>query len=165
MKKSSGISRRIERFASTVISMAGSNLALVSCFALVILWGVSGFAFHWSVRWEAVIQTVSSVVTILMVFLIQKAQNKDSLAIQLKLNELVASNSGASNRLVNVEGMTEEELKIIQKYYNKLGEFAKNKDNLIESHSIDEHHEEHAIREELEKELEAVSKPNPPSQA
>jgi low affinity Fe/Cu permease len=165
MKKSSGISRRIERFASTVIQTAGSNLALVSCFTLVILWGVSGFLFHWSERWEGLIQTVSSIVTILMVFLIQKAQNKDSLAIQLKLNELVAANSGASNRLVNVEGMTEEELRIIQKYYNKLGEFAKNKDDLTESHSIDEEHEEHAIREELEKELDAVSKSNPPSQA
>jgi low affinity Fe/Cu permease len=158
MKTSSGISRRIERFASTVIMLAGNNLALVTSFALVILWGLSGFLFNWSARWEALIQTASSIVTLLMVFLIQKAQNKDSLAIQLKLNELVAAHSGASNRLVKVEGMTEEELKIIQKYYNKLGEFAKNKDNLSEAHSIDEEHQEHAIREELEKELEAVSR-------
>src|SRR5580693_2188792 len=153
MKKSSGISRRIERFASTVIQTAGSNLALISCFALVILWGVSGFLFHWSPRWEAVIQTVSSVVTILMVFLIQKAQNKDSLAIQLKLNELVAANSGASNRLVNVEGMTEEELRIIQKYYTKLGDFTQRQGNLQQSHSIDELHKEHEIKNEMEKEL------------
>ena len=88
-----------------------------------------------------------------MVFLIQKTQNKDSLAIQLKLNELVAAHESASNRLVNVEGMTEDELRVLEKYYTKLSQFAKKQDTLTESHSIDEHHEEHAIRQELEQEL------------
>ena len=91
-----------------------------------------------------------------MVFLIQKTQNKDSLAIQLKLNELVAAHGSASNRLVNVEGMTEEELKVIQKYYTKLSEFAKKQGTLTESHSIDEQHKEHAIRKEMEQELKAL---------
>lgn len=88
-----------------------------------------------------------------MVFLIQKSQNKDSLAIQLKLNELVAAHEYASNRLVNVENMTEHELKIIQKYYNKLGEFAKNEPSLQKSHSIDEAHHLHQFKQEMEKEL------------
>jgi hypothetical protein len=65
----------------------------------------------------------------------------------------VAAHGSASNRLVNVEGMTEEELKVIQKYYTKLSEFAKKQDTLTESHSIDEMHEEHAIRKEMEREL------------
>lgn len=105
-----------------------------------------------------VISTFSSAVTILMVFLILKAQNKDSLSIQLKLNELVASNHAASNRLVNVEGMTEEELKVIQKYYSRLSDFAKKQDTLQESHSIDEVHEDHAIKKEMEHELTDIKK-------
>lgn len=97
--------------------------------------------------------TVSSAVTILMVFLILKAQNKDSLSIQLKLNELVASNESASNRLVNVEGMTEDELKVIRKYYSRLSEFAKGQNTLQESHSIDEILEDHEIKKDMENEL------------
>ena len=93
-----------------------------------------------------------------MVFLILKSQNKDSLSIQLKLNELVAANEKASNRLVNVEGMTEEELMVIQKYYSRLGEFAKKQENLQQSHSIDEVHEEHSIKKEMEQELVEVKK-------
>jgi len=105
-----------------------------------------------------IIGTMSSVITILMVFLILKSQNKDSLSIQLKLNELVASNEAASNRLVNVEGMTEDELKVIQKYYLKLSEFTKRQDTLQQSHSIDEIHEEHTIKKEMEDELVKVKK-------
>lgn len=93
-----------------------------------------------------------------MVFLILKSQNKDSLSIQLKLNELVASNEAASNRLVNVEGMTEDELKVIQKYYLKLSEFTKKQDTLQQSHSIDEVHEEHTIKKEMEDELVKIKK-------
>lgn len=88
-----------------------------------------------------------------MVFLILKAQNKDSLSIQLKLNELVASNEAASNRLVNVEGMTEDELKVIRKYYSQLSEFAIKRETLQESHSIDETHQDHEIKKQMETEL------------
>ncbi len=105
-----------------------------------------------------IIDIASSIITILMVFLILKSQNKDSLSIQLKLNELVAATESASNRLVNVEGMTEEELMVIQKYYSRLGEFAKKQDNLQQSHSIDEVHEEHTIKKEMEEELGEVKK-------
>ena len=131
-------------------------MALLCSFFVVGFWAVSGVFFHFSEKWATVIQTLSSVITILMVFLIQKTQNKDSLAIQLKLNELVAAHGSASNRLVNVEGMTEEELKVIQKYYTKLSEFAKKQGTLTESHSIDEQHKEHAIRKEMEQELKAL---------
>ena len=128
-------------------------MALAFSFGIVGLWAVSGVFFDFSQKWASIIGTLSSVITILMVFLIQKTQNKDSLAIQLKLNELVAAHGAASNRLVNVEGMTEEELKVIQKYYTKLSDFAKKQDTLTESHSIDEMHMEHAIRKEMEMEL------------
>lgn len=88
-----------------------------------------------------------------MVFLIQKAQNKDSLAIQLKLNELVAAHEFASNRLLNVENMTEDELRVIHKYYSKLSDFTKNEDTQQQSHSIDEIHAQHDFKNEMEKEL------------
>jgi low affinity Fe/Cu permease len=88
-----------------------------------------------------------------MVFLIQKSQNKDSLAIQLKLNELVAAHELASNRLVNVENMTEDELKVLQKYYGKLSDFTKKEESMLQSHSIDETHDMHDIKKEMEEEL------------
>jgi low affinity Fe/Cu permease len=88
-----------------------------------------------------------------MVFIIQKSRNKDALAIQLKLNELVAAHDLASNRLVDVENMTEAELKVIQKYYSKLSDFTKNEENLQQSHSIDETEVNHDIKNEMEKEL------------
>ncbi len=132
-------------------------MALLLCFIIVVLWTIDGFFAHFSQQWESIIGTVSSVITVLMVFLLQKAQFKDSLAIQLKLNELVAAHESASNRLVDIEGMSEEELRVLQKYYTKLSKFAKEQDTLTESHSIDEKHKEHAIREELEHELNVIS--------
>jgi low affinity Fe/Cu permease len=157
MRQNIGFSRQMERFASSIIRITGSNWALILCLGMVLLWAISGFWLHFSQRWESLIGTISSVITILMVFLIQKAQNKDSLAIQLKLNELVAAHGSASNRLVNVEEMTESELKVIQKYYTKLSEFANKQDTLTESHSIDEQHKEHAIRKEMEEELKNIN--------
>jgi len=147
------ISKKVESIALKVIAFAGSNMALGFSVGIVAIWAVSGIFFVFSQKWIAIIGTISSVITILMVFLIQKTQNKDSLAIQLKLNELVAAHGAASNRLVNVEGMTEEELKVIQKYYTKLSDFAKKQETLTESHSIDELHKEHEIRKEMEQEL------------
>ena len=156
MNSNTKLTKKIELFSSHVIRATSSNLALLFCFVIVILWVMDGFFAHFSQQWESIIGTVSSVITVLMVFLIQKAQFKDSLAIQLKLNELVAAHESASNRLVDVEGMSEEELRVLQKYYTKLSRFAKEQETLTESHSIDEIREEHAIREELEQELHAI---------
>jgi low affinity Fe/Cu permease len=88
-----------------------------------------------------------------MVFLIQKSQNKDSLAVQLKLNELVAAHEYASNRLVDVECMTEDELKVIKKYYRRLSEATKKEENLQQSHSIDEAQQQHEFKKVMEDEL------------
>jgi low affinity Fe/Cu permease len=151
----------VENFSSACTRAAGSNIVVVAAFGTVIIWAFAGFFMHFSEKWELIIGTLSNVITFLMVFLIQKTQNKDSLAIQLKLNELVAAHGSASNRLVNVEGMTEEELKVIRKYYHKLGEFAKKEDNLLHSHSIDEKHEEHAFREEMVEELKKLDSSEP----
>jgi low affinity Fe/Cu permease len=158
MKSISSFSRFIENIASGVVNLAGRTSTVFVVFLLVLAWAISGFFLDFSARWEMLIGTMSSVITILMVFLILKSQNKDSLSIQLKLNELVASNEAASNRLVNVEGMTEDELKVIQKYYLKLSEFTKRQDTLQQSHSIDEIHEEHTNKKEMEDELVKVKK-------
>ncbi|HEV7783289.1 MAG TPA: low affinity iron permease family protein [Chitinophagaceae bacterium] len=129
---------RIERFAGVVSKGAGSTGAFIVALVLVVLWGVTGPLFHFSSGWQLVINTGTTIITFLMVFLIQKAQNKDSLAIQLKLNELVAAHEFASNRLVNVENMSEDELKVIQKYYGKLSNLASKDETLQQSHSIEE---------------------------
>jgi low affinity Fe/Cu permease len=158
MSQRSNFSHSIEKGASRVVLIAGKTSTVLIVLILVICWGISGFFLSFSSQWAMVIEIASSVITILMVFLILKSQNKDSLSIQLKLNELVAANESTSNRLVNVEGMTEGELMVIQKYYSRLSEFAKKEDNLQQSHSIDEVHEEHTIKKEMEEELGEVKK-------
>ena len=153
-KKTQKRTNTFEDVASKATKAAGSNIAFIGAFFTVIVWGVSGPFFHYSEDWQLVINTGTSIVTFLMVFLIQKSQNKDSLAIQLKLNELVAAHEFASNRLVNVENMTEDELRVIQKYYTKLSDVSKEEESLQQSHSIDEAKDLHNIKKEMEKELE-----------
>lgn len=142
-----------ERFSGMVTCMAGSTPAFLVALGFVIVWGITGPLFHYSEQWQLVINTGTTIITFLMVFLIQKSQNKDSLAIQLKLNELVASHEFASNRLVNVENMTEDELKVIRKYYAQLSEFTKKEESLQQSHSIDEAKASHQLKKEMEAEL------------
>jgi len=143
-----------ETFASSVTRATGSTTAFLIALAMVLIWGLTGPAFDYSETWQMVINTGTTIITFLMVFLIQKSQNKDSLAIQLKLNELVAAHELASNRLVNVENMTEDELKVIHKYYSKLSDFTKKEETMQQSHSIDEAHERHDFKKDMEKELE-----------
>jgi low affinity Fe/Cu permease len=128
----------VEKLSTGVTRAAGTNSAFMLAFLAVILWAACGPVFHYSEDWQMVINTGTTIITFLMVFLIQKSQNKDSLAIQLKLNELIAAHEFASNRLVNVENMTEEEMKIIQKYYTELSKLTKDEENLQTPHSIDE---------------------------
>jgi low affinity Fe/Cu permease len=142
-----------DRFAASVTKAAGSTQAFVIAFLLVVIWGVTGPIFHYSETWQLVINTGTTIITFLMVFLIQKAQNKDSLAIQLKLNELVAAHEFASNRLVNVENLSEDELKVIQKYYAGLSKITKREESLQQSHSIDEAKELHQIKKDREEDI------------
>jgi len=127
-----------ERFSTAVAKAAGSNSAFIIAVLLVLVWLITGPMFNYSETWQLIINTGTTIITFLMVFLIQKVQNKDSMAIHLKLNELVAANEAASNRLVYVEGLSEEEMVVIQKYYLKLNELTKHGGNLHESHSVDE---------------------------
>ena len=132
-----------EKFATKVSKAAGSTTAFIGAFLIVVAWAVSGPIFDYSETWQLVINTGTTIITFLMVFLIQKAQNKDSLAIQLKLNELVASSELSSNSLVDIESMTEEEMIIVQKYYQRLSELARKDESIRTSHSIGEAHDQH----------------------
>jgi len=132
-----------ERFASNVTKATGSTPVFLTAFCIVLVWGACGPIFNYSETWQLVINTGTTIITFLMVFLIQKAQNKDSMAIQLKLNELVASHEFASNRLVDVEDLSEKEMKVLQRYYVLLSELSKKEDSLQHSHSIDEAKESH----------------------
>lgn len=134
-KKSSTIFEKIAHLA-TVFS--GSSLAFILALLIILIWVITGPYFNYSDTWQLVINTGTTIVTFLMVFLIQRMQNKDSKAIHLKLNELVAALNGPSNRLIDVEGLTEEELEILSSYYKTLAEMAKKEKTLSVSHSIEE---------------------------
>ena len=109
-----------ENLSAKATTATGSTPAIIIAFGGVLTWAALGPVFKYSAGWQMIINTGTTIITFLMVFLIQKSQNKESIAVQLKLNELVAAHEFASNRLVDVENMTEEELKVIQKYYSKL---------------------------------------------
>ena len=110
----------IERMAQAFTKWTGSTSAFGLAVGGVLVWMVTGPVFHYSDTWQLVMNTASSIVTFLMVFLIQRSQNKDALAMHVKLNEIVKAVVGASDRIVNVEDLSEEELKRLQERYQAL---------------------------------------------
>jgi low affinity Fe/Cu permease len=128
----------LERFAQALTQWMGSTPAFLVALGIIVVWGGTGWIFDYSDTWQLVINTGTTVVTFLMVFLIQRSQNKDALALHLKLNELIAAMKGASNRLVNVEDLSEEELHMLHRHYATLAAMAKREASILESHSIDE---------------------------
>ena len=134
-KSKSGV--LFERFSCAVTKVTGSSSAFICAFIIVIIWAICGPLFHFSDTWQLVINTGTTIITFLMVFLIQQAQNKDSMALQLKLDELIAATKGASNRVLNIEDMTEDELKVLKKFYCKLSDLAET-ESVGLTHSIDE---------------------------
>lgn len=137
-KRSSSIALMLERFSQQATSWTGSSMAFIVALSIIIIWAVTGPIFKFSDTWQLVINTGTTIVTFLMVFLIQRTQNKDALAIHLKLNEIVAALEGSSNRLIDVEDLTEEEIAVLHKHYQKLANMAKRDIKLTASHSIEE---------------------------
>lgn len=133
-----GIGRALEVFSHKVAHWVGSSPAFTVALALVVAWALTGPVFGFSDTWQLVINTATTVVTFLMVFLIQRAQNKDTRAIALKLDELIAAAEGASNRLIEVEQLSEEELRRLHDKYARLVDRARSDPSLTESHSIEE---------------------------
>jgi low affinity Fe/Cu permease len=125
-----------ERFACAATTWTGSNSAFLLAIAVIGVWGATGPLFHYSDTWQLVINTGTTIITFLMVFLIQRTQNKESLALQLKINEIVAALQGASNRLISVEDLSEAELQQLHARYVALAGESQG----IESTSIDGAH-------------------------
>ena len=128
----------LERFSHQATQATGTSYAFLLAVAAIVIWGITGPLFHFSNTWQLVINTGTTIVTFLMVFLIQRAQNKDAVAIHLKLNEIVAAMEGASNRLIDVEDLSEAEIAALRSYYLKLIQLAKKDDVLTNTHSIEE---------------------------
>ncbi len=115
------------RLASASARAAGHPFALVSAVGIVLIWALSGPAFHFSDTWQLVINTGTTVITFLMVFLIQNSQNRDSMAMHLKLDELIRSVKDARNNLIDAEHMTQEDLDRLGRIYARLAERAEAK--------------------------------------
>ena len=127
-----------ESLAHKATMFSGTTGAFMLALAALFIWLITGPYFRFSDTWQLVINTGTTIITFLMVFLIQRMQNKDSRAIHLKLNELVAALNGPSNRLIDVEDLTGEELQTLSNYYKTLAEMAKKEKTLSVSHSIEE---------------------------
>ena len=134
----------LERLSRAVTAWVGTSWAFAVALAVIVAWALTGPIFHFSDTWQLIINTGTTIVTFLMVFLIQRSQNKDALAIHLKLNEIVAALQGASNRLVNVEDLTEAEVRLLHRHYARLVALARESADLTESHSIEEAAARHA---------------------
>ncbi|MEP7165611.1 MAG: low affinity iron permease family protein [Ferruginibacter sp.] len=130
--------RAFNRFSHWVTKATGSPIAFLVAILIVIGWAICGPFFHYSEVWQLVINTSTTIVTFLMMFVIQQSQNRDTMALHLKLNELLSSNKDTSNRLVASEDLTEEELEVIKKYYKTISDKAVAKNSLFETHSLDE---------------------------
>ena len=145
-KKRNKLSQLLERFSRKATEATGTSTAFILALLVVVIWIITGPLFKFSDTWQLVINTGTTIVTFLMVFLIQRSQNKDALAIHLKLNEIVAALEGASNRLIDVEDLTEAEIKTLHTYYQSLAVMAKKDLKLTQSHSIEEAESHHLAK-------------------
>ena len=144
-----------EIWAAKVTKITGSPWSFLAALVIIAAWAVTGPVFHYSDTWQLVINTGTTIVTFLMVFIIQQSQNKDSIAIQLKLNELIACEERASNRLIDVEDLTQDELEILKKFYVRLSELAEVENDLFSSHSVDDAAGQHKHKIALRKKAKA----------
>jgi low affinity Fe/Cu permease len=139
-----------EKVSNTISTYSGSSGVFIVAIGLILVWGVSGPIFHFSNTWLLIVNTGTSIITFLMVFLIQKSQNKESIAVQLKLNELIAASHHASNRLLNIQDLSEEELKTLYEHYRTLVELTQKAESNTQSHSVEDAIE--AVVEEIKEE-------------
>jgi len=136
--KKKGFGKFFDVFSTKVTRLAGSPIAFITAFVIIIVWGITGPVFQFSDTWQLVINTGTTIITFLMVFIIQQSQNKDTVAIHLKLNELIAATKGASNRLIDVEDLTAKELDALKHFYITLSKLAEKDADLFATHSIEE---------------------------
>src|SRR5687767_12138073 len=110
----------LENFSHQATRATGTSYAFLVAVAVIVIWAITGPLFGFSDTWQLVINTGTTIVTFWMVFLIQRAQNNDSRALHMKLDEIIAALKGASNRLIKVEELTEPELDELQKHFEEL---------------------------------------------
>ncbi len=145
-RKVSPMKLMFDRFSTATTRVTGRPISFILAVTIVIVWAASGPIFHFSENWQLVINTGTTIITFLMVFVIQQSQNKDTVALHLKLNELIAANKNASNRLIDIEDLTEDELIALKEFYVKLSEMAEEDAELFTSHSIDEAKNNHSSK-------------------
>lgn len=150
-KKRNKLSQILERFSLKATKATGTSMSFILALSVIVVWGFTGPLFHFSDTWQLVINTGTTIITFLMVFLIQRTQNKDAQAIHLKLNEIVAAIEGASNRLIDVEDLTEEEITTLHNHYRELVRMAKSDIKLTQTHSIEEAELRHRSKQRLRK--------------
>jgi low affinity Fe/Cu permease len=148
-----------ERLAQSMTRWTGATPTFLGAVGIVVAWALLGPVFDYSDTWQLVINTGTTIVTFLMVFLIQRTQNKDALAMQLKLNELIAVVKGSSNRLLNAEDLDEAELRTLHEHYARLASLAEQERSLGQSHSIEEADVRH--REKARQPKRRRSRPRP----
>ena len=137
-KNKKGVGKIFDHFSTIVTKVTGKPIAFIVAFAIIIIWAISGPIFGFSDTWQLVINTGTTIITFLMVFIIQQSQNKDVVAVHLKLNELIAATKGASNRLIDVEDLTPKELDTLKNFYIKLSKLAEKEDDISCTHTIEE---------------------------
>lgn len=137
-KKTKGLGKLFDRFSTAVTKVTGKPVAFIVAFLIIIAWAISGPLFGFSDTWQLVINTGTTIITFLMVFVIQQSQNKDTIAIHLKLNELIAATKGASNRLIDVEDLSPEELGTLKNFFIKLSDLAEKEDDISCTHTVEE---------------------------
>jgi low affinity Fe/Cu permease len=128
----------LEALSIAVMRWAGSSWGFALAVVSLLLWAASGPATHYSQNWQMLVNTGTTVVTFLMVFLIQRSQNKDARAIQLKLDELILALAGANNHLVSVETLPEKELEKLQHHFETLVAQLESRNDHTSSHSVGE---------------------------
>lgn len=122
-----------EQFARRIALYAGKPVTFVIACLIIVIWGITGPVFGFSNTWQLIINTGTTIVTFLMIFLVQSAQNRDSKALQLKLDELILKINLASDDMIDIESLSEHELDALNKKYRKLREKLHTRKNLPKS--------------------------------
>src|SRR6266542_839493 len=137
-KRKNKLSQVLEHFSLEATRATGTSWAFIMALVVILVWAMTGPLFHFSDTWQLVINTGTTIVTFLMVFLIQRTQNKDAQAIHLKLNEIVAA--------IDAEDLTEDEIHTLHNHYQELIKMAKKESQLTATHSIEEAEARHALK-------------------
>jgi len=143
------------RFAHSTSEIVGSSWSFIVAVLMIVVWFMSGSLFDYSDTWQLVINTGTTIVTFLMVFLIQNTQNRDAKAIHLKLDELIRTAEQARNTLVDLEDLSDEELEKLQQQFTRLREREANNGDVSDGQRGDELNEVEMVRAEKQEDIES----------